>query len=178
MAVWGMTKIQAGWITTVTLISSAIGGWLAVCWRTGSARAHSSIVHCLVRLLHFSLRVHEFLRTVAGQRLLQGLDSRRVGGRLGADRGNDPPAARGKAVGTMQSGWAVGWGVANLLFLLLYSMLPEQLAWRAMFWSGILPALLVFYIRATCRNRRFYSATGARQRSAAATSWRSFRPDC
>src|SRR5260221_13036551 len=29
MAVWGMTKVQAGWITTVTLISSAIGGWLA-----------------------------------------------------------------------------------------------------------------------------------------------------
>ena len=29
IAVWGMTKIQAGWITTATVISSAIGGWLA-----------------------------------------------------------------------------------------------------------------------------------------------------
>jgi MFS family permease len=29
MAVWGMSKIEAGWITTATVISSAIGGWLA-----------------------------------------------------------------------------------------------------------------------------------------------------
>ncbi len=29
MAVWSMTKVQAGWITTATVISSAIGGWLA-----------------------------------------------------------------------------------------------------------------------------------------------------
>ena len=26
MAVWGMSKIEAGWITTATVISSAIGG--------------------------------------------------------------------------------------------------------------------------------------------------------
>jgi hypothetical protein len=25
----GMSKIEAGWITTATVISSAIGGWLA-----------------------------------------------------------------------------------------------------------------------------------------------------
>ena len=29
ITVWGMSKIEAGWITTATVISSAIGGWLA-----------------------------------------------------------------------------------------------------------------------------------------------------
>ena len=81
-----------------------------------------------------------------------------MGGRLGADR-DDPPRMCGKAVGTMQSGWAVGWGVANLLYLLLYSVLPEQLAWRALFWAGIFPALLVLYIRRNVQEPEVYSAT-------------------
>ncbi len=57
-------------------------------------RAHSSIDYRLVRVFHLSLRIHQFLRTVAGHAFAArpGL-RRRVGGRFGADRGNDPPAA-------------------------------------------------------------------------------------
>lgn len=47
----------------------------------------------------------------------------------------------------------------NLLFLLLYSVLPEHLAWRAMFWSGILPALLVLYIRRNVEESDVYRKT-------------------
>jgi MFS family permease len=54
---------------------------------------------------------------------------------------------RGKAVGTLQGGWAVGWGVAAIFYTILFSILPAATAWRAMFWIGILPAWLVFYIR-------------------------------
>ena len=54
---------------------------------------------------------------------------------------------RGKAVGTVQAGWAVGWGVTAVCYTVLFSLLPAATAWRAMFWIGILPALLVFYIR-------------------------------
>jgi MFS family permease len=54
---------------------------------------------------------------------------------------------RGRAVGFVQSGWAVGWGCAALLFIGIFSILPEALAWRALFWVGIVPALLVFWIR-------------------------------
>jgi MFS family permease len=54
---------------------------------------------------------------------------------------------RGKAVGTVQSGWAIGWGISALCYAIFFSLLPSAIAWRAMFWIGILPALLVFYIR-------------------------------
>jgi MFS family permease len=54
---------------------------------------------------------------------------------------------RGKAVGTVESGWAIGWGVASILYSVAFTVLPEALAWRALFWVGIAPALLVFYTR-------------------------------
>ena len=57
------------------------------------------------------------------------------------------PEHRGKALGFMQAGWAVGWGAAALLYALFFSILPAETAWRALFLTGILPALLVFFVR-------------------------------
>ena len=54
---------------------------------------------------------------------------------------------RGKAMGTVQSAWAVGWGAAVLLYALTYSFIEPDLAWRVMFAAGLLPALLIIYIR-------------------------------
>jgi MFS family permease len=54
---------------------------------------------------------------------------------------------RGKAVGTVQSGWAIGWAAAAIAYISLFHFLPAAIAWRAMFWIGILPAFLVLYIR-------------------------------
>jgi len=70
---------------------------------------------------------------------------------------------RGKAVGTVQSGWALGWGAAAIFSVILFTCLPATLAWRAMFWIGILPALLVFYIRRWVPEPEVY--TRARQSS-------------
>ena len=55
---------------------------------------------------------------------------------------------RGRAVGSVQSGWAIGWGLAVLAQAVLFSYLPAEQAWRWMFAIGALPALLVFYLRA------------------------------
>jgi len=41
------------------------------------------------------------------------------------------PEHRGKAVGAMQSGWAIGWGIAALLATWFFSALPADTAWRA-----------------------------------------------
>src|SRR5207248_3865754 len=54
---------------------------------------------------------------------------------------------RGKAVGGVQSGWAIGWGAAAILYTVLFNQLPESIAWRLLFFAGILPALLVLFIR-------------------------------
>jgi MFS family permease len=41
----------------------------------------------------------------------------------------------------------VGWGAAVLLYAAMFSWLPADIAWRVMFAIGLLPALLVVYVR-------------------------------
>jgi MFS family permease len=161
MLMWGMSKVEAGWITTATVISSAVGGWLAGVLADRFGR---------VLILQVTIAWFAFFTFLCGftnsfeqllvMRALQGLGfggEWAVGSVLIGEMIR--PHHRGKAVGTMQSGWAIGWAGANLLFLLLYSVLPAEWAWRAMFWAGILPALLVFYIRRNVKEPEVYSAT-------------------
>ena len=51
------------------------------------------------------------------------------------------------AAGVVQSSWSVGWAAAALAFWGASVLLPPQLGWRVLFWAGILPALLIIYIR-------------------------------
>jgi MFS family permease len=69
------------------------------------------------------------------------------------------PENRGKAVGTMQSGWAVGWGLAAILATLFFSIMPTEYAWRALFWVGITPAILVLFIRRLVDEPAVYAET-------------------
>jgi MFS family permease len=54
-----------------------------------------------------------------------------------------PSEHRGKAMGVMQSSWAVGYGLAAALTAVV---LP-RFGWRAVFFAGIAPALITFWIR-------------------------------
>jgi MFS family permease len=54
---------------------------------------------------------------------------------------------RGRGVGIVQTGWAIGWGASALVYTGLYAFLPEEIAWRALFAVGLLPAIFVFWIR-------------------------------
>src|SRR3954464_9870939 len=178
MAMWSMTKIQAGWITTVTVISSAIGGWLAGVLADRFGR---------VRILQLSIAWFALFTFLCGftnsfeqllvTRSLQGLGfggEWAVGSVLIGEMIR--PEHRGKAVGTVQSGWAVGWGAAAILFAVSFSVLPEQWAWRAMFWVGLLPALLVIYIRRNVRDPEIFHATRARANESGATFLEIFSP--
>ena len=62
----------------------------------------------------------------------------------------------------MQGGWAIGWGLAAIFYTILFRALPEALAWRALFWIGILPAFLVFYIRRRVPEPQVYTETRKR----------------
>ena len=48
------------------------------------------------------------------------------------------PRDRGKAVGLVQAGWAIGWAVSTLLFMAVFSWLPADIAWRVLFAIGVL----------------------------------------
>jgi SHS family lactate transporter-like MFS transporter len=56
-----------------------------------------------------------------------------------------PPKARGFVSGLLQSGYPTGYFIASTVYALLYS----TIGWRGMFMVGVIPALLVFYIRRT-----------------------------
>jgi MFS family permease len=71
------------------------------------------------------------------------------------------PEHRGKALGIMQAGWAIGWGAAALLYAFFFSLLPQETAWRALFLIGIVPALFVFFIRRYVEEPQLYLETRA-----------------
>ncbi len=58
-----------------------------------------------------------------------------------------PKQHRGKVIGMVQSGWAVGYILAALLATLILPNFDVDLGWRILFLIGITPAFLVFYIR-------------------------------
>jgi len=149
MATWHMSKDQAGILATGVLLISAIGGWLAgtLADRFGRARILQLTILWFAFFTFLSGFTHSFWQLLF-TRGLQGLG---FGGEwaVGSVLMGETIRAqhRGKAVGTVQGGWAIGWGLAAICYGIFFSVLPEATAWRAMFWIGILPALLVFYIR-------------------------------
>lgn len=54
-----------------------------------------------------------------------------------------PPKARGAVSGLLQEGYAAGYLLGGLVYLLLF----DHIGWRGMFAIGVLPALLVLFIR-------------------------------
>ena len=54
-----------------------------------------------------------------------------------------PPHARGFVSGLLQSGYPAGYFLASIVYALLF----QYIGWRGMFMVGVVPALLVLYIR-------------------------------
>ena len=149
IAQWHMSQGQAGMLSTVALLLSAAGGWLAglLADRFGRARILQITILWFAVFTFLSGFTNSFWQLLI-TRSLQGLG---FGGEwaVGAVLMGEVIRAehRGKAVGTVQGGWAIGWGVAAICYTALFSFLPASIAWRVMFWIGILPSLLVFYIQ-------------------------------
>ena len=149
IAAWHISKGQAGLLASTTLLISAVGGWLAglLSDRYGRAR----ILQITIVWFAFFTFLSGFTNSFWQLMLTRGLQGLGFGGEwaVGSVLMGETIRAehRGKAVGTVQGGWAIGWGLAAIFYTFLFSALPATIAWRAMFWIGILPALLVFYIR-------------------------------
>jgi MFS family permease len=149
IAVWGLTRGQAGVLGTAALLVSAVGGWFAGWFADRFGR----VLTLQIAILWFA--VFTFLSGLA-QNYQQLFVARAL---LGFGFGGEWAAGavllgeviraehRGKALGIMQAGWALGWGAAALLYAVFFSIFPAEIAWRALFLVGILPALLVFYVR-------------------------------
>jgi MFS transporter, SHS family, lactate transporter len=69
-----------------------------------------------------------------------------------------PPHARGFVSGLLQSGYPAGYFLASIVYGLLF----QYIGWRGMFMIGVLPALLVFYIRRTVPESPSFSKSAPR----------------
>ncbi len=165
---FGLDARGAGLLATVALLSSAVGGVLfgRLADRIGRARALSATV-LVYSFASLGSATSGSVAELVAWRTLLGLG---LGGEWSAGAvlvaESVPAAHRGKAIGWMQSGWAIGYLLATLAAA---AVLPI-LGWRWLFALGVLPALLVFWIR-----RRVEEPPLFRERAAGAAAGSGFR---
>ena len=149
IALWQVDRGTAGLAVTVTLLASAIGGWGAgfLADRIGRVR---TLQLTILWFSAFSL-LCAFTQSFGQLMVCRALLGLGFGGEWAAGAvliGEViRPQFRGRAVGSVQSGWAVGWGAAVLMQALLFTVVPPETAWRWMFALGALPALMTFVLR-------------------------------
>lgn len=167
IAAWHMSKGQAGMLSTVALLISAVGGWLAglLADRFGRTRILQLTIVWFAVFTFLSGFTNSFWQLL----IVRGLQGLGFGGEwaVGSVLMGEAIRAqyRGKAVGTVQGGWAIGWGVTAISYTVLFLLLPAAIAWRTMFWIGIVPALLIFYIRRYVPEPGVFRRTRAREAS-------------
>ena len=149
LTLWSMSKAEAGYIASGALITSAIGGWAAgvLADRFGRARILQLTVLWFAIFTFLSGFTHNFGELFV-TRAMQGFGfggEWSVGSVLVAEIID--ARHRGKATGLVQSSWSVGWAAAALAFWAVSAIMPAAVAWKILFWLGILPGLLVIYIR-------------------------------
>src|SRR5215470_1955848 len=176
IAGWQLTKAQAGTLQTTTLLASALGGWIAglLADRIGRVRTLQITILWFATFSGLCGLAQSYGQLLAA-RSLMGLG---FGGEwaAGAVLMGEVIAARhrGKVVGAVQSGWALGWGAAAILYTITFKALPEQTAWRVLFLAGVLPSLLVLYIRRQVEEPAVFRAT--RKSGSPGRFWEIFAP--
>lgn len=141
----GISKSTGGLLNSLTLIASAIGGLLfgVVADRIGRKRALMLSIG-VYSVSSLACGFSQSVTQLAVFRFVLGLG---MGGEwaTGAALIAETWRAehRGKALGVMQSAYAIGEGLAALVVMLVY----PRLGWRAVFFFGAAPALLVLWIQ-------------------------------
>lgn len=141
----GLTKTQAGALGSITLLGGAVGGLIFghIADRYGRTKAMMASVllySVFTALCGFSQTFWQF----AAFRALLGLG---MGGEWasGAALVSETWSAkyRGRALGYMQSSWAIGFAAAATV---VGFVLPRY-GWRAVFFVGVLPAFFTIWLR-------------------------------
>ncbi len=159
-AEFGLDGAEAGLLASVTLVASAVGGIGAGVLADRFGRARVLVLSILAYSLFTGATATS--RTVAELALWRAL----VGLGLGAEWSAGsvlvaetwPAAHRGKAIGLMQSGWAIGYVLAAFLAA---AVIPTW-GWRPLFVLGILPGLLAVWVRWRVPEPEIWRERGAR----------------
>jgi MFS family permease len=165
-----MSKPQAGLLNSLTLFASAIGGlsFGLLADRIGRTRALMGSI-LMYSVASFACGLSQSIPQLAVFRFILGLG---MGGEwtTGAALIAETWRAehRGKALGIMQSSWAIGEMLAAGVTLLV---LPS-FGWRAVFFVGILPALAVLWIRKDVPESEIWLARGKEKSTSLRLMWR------
>jgi MFS family permease len=148
-AYFHLSSGAAGLLATVTLVVSAVGGVLAgmLADRIGRVRTLMITVgtYAVFTVLCGFAPTYPVLLVLRG---LQGLGfggEWAIGAVLVAEYAL--PRFRGRTVGFVQASWAVGWGLAVVVYTVVFSLAEPAVAWRILFVTGALPGLLLLFLR-------------------------------
>jgi len=163
---FGLSAAAVGALASVTLVTSAAGGAVAGYLADRFGRARVLVVSILV------YSVFTAATATAGSVAALALWRALVGFGLGAEWSAGsvlvaetwPSRHRGKAIGFVQSGWAIGY----LLAAALAALVLPRWGWRTLFVLGVLPALVTVWIRRRVAEPEIWRR--ARARPAGATA--------
>ncbi len=145
LAELGLSKAQAGLLASFTLLGSAAGGILFGVFADRAGRRAALMASILVYSV--STAACGFSRGLGDLAVFRVLVGLGMGGQWGTGAALVAETwradHRAKALGLMTSGFAAGYALAALVGALV---LPVW-GWRAVFFAGILPALLTIWIR-------------------------------
>jgi MFS family permease len=141
----GMSKTTAGLLGTLTLLASGMGGVLFgfLADRLGRKRALMASI-LTYSVCSFASGLATSVAMLAAARFVLGLGMGgewNTGATLVAE--SWPTEFRAKAISIVQSSWAIGFAAAALVA----GPVARYFGWRAVFFVGILPALLTLWIR-------------------------------
>lgn len=145
MRAFSMSRTTAGLLNALTLAASALGGLLfgVLADRFGRRRMLSASI-LVYSIFTFACGLSTSLVTLAIFRFLLGLGMGgewNTGATLVAETW--PAHLRGRALGIVQSSWAVGYALSAVAA----GIILAHASWRWVFFVGILPAAVVFWIQ-------------------------------
>jgi len=145
----------AGLVSSATLVFSSVGGIAAGVLADRIGRTRTLIYTILLySLASGGSATSVGLASLLAWRAVVGLG---LGGAWSAGAvlvaESWPPQHRAKAIGLMQSGWAIGYMLAAAITALI---LPRY-GWRVLFLAGILPALLTVWIQRKVKEPEIWS---------------------
>jgi MFS family permease len=152
---FGMSKTTVGALLAVGLVAGAVGGvaFGPIADRIGRVRALTLSI-LVYSLATAGLATSTALWQLVAWRVLVGLG---MGGEWSCGSvlvaETWPAEHRGKAMGIMQSGWAIG----ALFAAALSALMLTRFGWRALFLVGALPAIAAFFIRRTVEEPAVWS---------------------
>ena len=153
----GLTKAQGGLLGSVMLVSAAVGGVVTgrLADRFGRTRAlmlSVALYSVFTGLCGFANSLGQFVVL----RIFLGFGMGGVwssGAALVSETW--PSSSRGRALGLMQSGWAIGYAAA----VLVAGAVQPHFGWRAVFFVGVLPAFFALWVQRRVQEPAIWKAS-------------------